>query len=153
MAAVKEAPLHHLGLRHRPGTPFISYIGIKPHQHADSDQYQGTAAFITGLPLGFNEAVVTDVFSCFGEVTQVVLHRTKRSGMVVFAEPSCRDLALKTAVSGQVVEYFPPEEEEGATGVKAWVRHHKALRPGHEALQKQLDAWVAAHEEEEERKR
>lgn len=34
----------------------------------------------------------------------------------------------------------------------AWVRAHKALRPGNKVLQKELDAWVAAYEDEDERK-
>lgn len=35
----------------------------------------------------------------------------------------------------------------------AWVEQHKALTPGNNELQQQLDAWVASFEEEEERRK
>jgi hypothetical protein len=72
--------LHPLGLRSRPGCPFISYLGIKEHAARPGQQpgvQHGPALFVAGLPLGFGQADVAELFGCFGDVEQVVLHSAK----------------------------------------------------------------------------
>jgi hypothetical protein len=93
--AAAAAQLKSLGLQLRQDSSLISYIFIKAHQQSkeDDDQQQSHAAqqqqqqqqqqqhkhavFVTGLPLGLEEDDLAAVFSCFGDVSQVVLHQTK----------------------------------------------------------------------------
>eukprot|EP00798_Chlamydomonas_sp_ICE-L_P006719 gene6719-3390_t len=67
-----------LGLRSKHG-PFVSFVGIKKHQSTSdgATEQHGPAIFVAGLPLGFDERAVENTFSCFGDVEQVFLHRTK----------------------------------------------------------------------------
>lgn len=156
----QQQQLKSIGLQLRKDSSLISYIFLKAHQVREDDQQQQQgqdeqqqhphkhAVFVTGLPLGLEENDVEAVFSCFGGVSQVVLHNTKRSGVVVFEDARASSAALAAAGSGQVIE-FEPDAPEGPRGLKAWVQRHKAQRPGTAALQKQLDDWVAHWEEEE----
>lgn len=70
-------PLTLLGLKCRPGSPFIQYLAIKAHEQVKGGVQTGAALFVSGLPPGFGEAAVTDLFSSFGPVAQAVLHPAK----------------------------------------------------------------------------
>lgn len=72
--------LRMLSLRLSPGSPFLTYIAIKPHRAKAGEPDPGPSLFLSGLPLNFDEDAVEAVFSCFGDVAQVVLHGTKVSG-------------------------------------------------------------------------
>lgn len=71
--------LKTIGLRTRQGSPLITYVAIKRHEAKHNISVQDNAVFVAGLPLGFDEAVTKQVFSCFGEVCQVVMHHSKVS--------------------------------------------------------------------------
>lgn len=141
-------PLLPLGLRCRPGSPFIQYLAIKAHDQLKGGVETGAALFVSGLPPSLaNEGAVRELFSCFGPVAQAVLHPSKRSGMVVFESQAGRLVALRHAAKGQVVEFDPAEPQgDEPIGVKAWVHQHKALRPGNDVLQEQVDSWIEAHD-------
>lgn len=131
---------------------YVCHLLVKLHQAKDSVPEQpGTAIFAAGLPLGVDEDVLKEIFSCFGTVTNVALHATKRSCIVLFEDAAGARALLQNAGIGQVVEYLLPEPE-GAYGLKGWVQEHKAQRPGNEVLQQQLDAWMLSFEESEKRK-
>ncbi|MEW5302884.1 MAG: hypothetical protein WDW38_004010 [Sanguina aurantia] len=147
---MSESGLRTFGLRYRQGSPFITYISIKQHKGADT--VGGSSVFVAGLPFGFDDALVAQLFACFGEVAQVVLHSSKRSGIVVYTSESGSRAALKIAGTGQLIEFYP-DEAEGPVGVKAWVQEYKQQRPGNAVLQKQLDDWMGAYEAAEEKKK
>ncbi|KAF5831389.1 ribosomal RNA-processing protein 7-domain-containing protein [Dunaliella salina] len=110
---------------------------------------------------GMSKRTLEHIASCFGEPQQTVLHGNKKSGMVAFMDEASVAAALEAAKHGQIVEVEPLEEDEDegpsststndATGLRGWVNAHKAKRPGNAELQRQLDTWVAEHEEEEAR--
>jgi len=78
MAAEAKAPLQPLGLRVRPGSPFIACVVLKRHEPAASAaSAQDNAVFVAGLPLGVDEEALTAMFSCFGAVAQAVMHPTQ----------------------------------------------------------------------------
>ncbi|GBF94015.1 hypothetical protein Rsub_07283 [Raphidocelis subcapitata] len=158
-SAAPQPAMKSLGLQLRKDSSLICYVFLKAHQPKDEAQQPGqqqpgqqqqeqaqqqqqaqNTVFVAGLPLGLSEEDVGAVLSCFGDVAGVVMHHTKRSCVVVFAEAASARRALAAAGSGQVVEYEPPAPE-GPRGLKAWVQQHKAARPGAAALQKQLDEW------------
>lgn len=72
--------LKTIGLRTRQGSPFITYVSIKRHEAKHNISVQDNAVFVAGLPLGLDEDICKQIFSCFGEVGQVVLHQSKVSG-------------------------------------------------------------------------
>lgn len=74
---MSESGLRTFGLRYRQGSPFITYISIKQHKGAETAG--SSSVFVAGLPFGFDESLVAQLFACFGEVSQVVLHSSKVS--------------------------------------------------------------------------
>ncbi|GAX84464.1 hypothetical protein CEUSTIGMA_g11884.t1 [Chlamydomonas eustigma] len=147
------AELAMLSLRIKPGSPFLTYVGIKTHKLKPGDLNIEQSLFVSGVPLNFGVEALQAVFSCFGDISQVILHHNKRSGMIVFQEPATAiKKALGAAASRSIVEWSLPQEMEEPVGVKAWVQRHKALRPGNAILQKQLDEWIDNFEAEEEKK-
>lgn len=94
-APAAAAPLKSLGLQLRKDSSLICYIFLKAHQPAHESsggaaaaapdhvqaamqqQQHRNAVFVAGLPLGLEDDDLAAVFSCFGEVAQVVLHTTK----------------------------------------------------------------------------
>ncbi|GIL93652.1 hypothetical protein Vretifemale_21054, partial [Volvox reticuliferus] len=100
--------IHTLGLRSRRSNPFIHYIAIKAHVHPEapgSEEAVRAALFVSGLPLGVDERSLTEIFECFGPVSQAVLHPLKRSGIVVFQSDVGRVAAIRYASRSQVLEY------------------------------------------------
>lgn len=88
MAATSER-LYTLGLRCRPNSPFIQYLALKPHGGAPGE---GTALFVSGLPLGTGEEALRELFECFGEVIQAVLHplKVRAIAQALMAEGDCQ---------------------------------------------------------------
>lgn len=74
-----DPQLRMLSLRLSPGSPFLTYLAIKPHRVKPGELDPGPSLFLSGLPFSFGEEAVEAVFSCFGDVQQVVLHGTKVS--------------------------------------------------------------------------
>lgn len=72
-----DAGLRLLSLRTQRGSPFLTYVAIKEHRTKEGEAEHGPALFISGLPLNFDADAVAEVFACFGEVLQVVLHGNK----------------------------------------------------------------------------
>ena len=131
-----------LSLRTRADSSLLTYLAIKPH---------GThSLFFASPPLHWDDDALKSVFEVFGEVETVVLHVSKKSGMVKFQqeEKNAQKAALTAASSSSIIEWSLPESDE-PTGLKAWVQRHKESAPAPQVLQKQLDDWVAAYEEEE----
>jgi hypothetical protein len=76
MAAVDaDAGLRMLRVRHKAGNPFLSYVAIKAHM--SGKQRDSPSLFLSGIPLGMEEGSVEQVFACFGDIQQVVLHPNK----------------------------------------------------------------------------
>lgn len=76
-----------LGLKFRQSNPFIRYLAIKAHEQAkapSSGEAAGAAVFVSGLPFGADERVLSEMFECFGPVSQAVLHplKVRASGCV-----------------------------------------------------------------------
>lgn len=130
-----------LSLQTRPDSPLLSYLAIKA---SGSD-----SLFFASPPLNWNEEDMKEVFSVFGEVATLVLHRTKTSGMVKFVEGNAQKLALSAATTSSIVEFSPSRDPDEPIGLKAWVQQHKEKAPSPMDLQKRLDDWVASYEEEE----
>jgi hypothetical protein len=98
-ALAPAAPqLKSIGLQLRKDSSLICYIFVKRHQQgaeepaaaqqqqqqqqdepeaAAQQQQHKHAVFVAGLPLDLEEDDLAAVFSCFGDVAQVVLHTTK----------------------------------------------------------------------------
>ncbi|GLI60389.1 hypothetical protein VaNZ11_002535 [Volvox africanus] len=156
--------IHTLGLKIRRSNPFIHYIAIKAHVQPKTpgrEEGVGAALFVSGLPLGVDERNLTEIFECFGPVSQAVLHPLKRSGIVVFQSDVGRVAAIRYASRSQVLEYDGARgqndaaDKDGAEkpiGVKAWVHEHKAARPGNDVLQRQVDDWMDEFDAEQEHK-
>ena len=64
-----------LRLRVTPGSPFVTCMAIKAHSLKE-----GAGLFVSGIPLNFDDQALTAVFTCFGAVEQVVIHRNKAGG-------------------------------------------------------------------------
>ena len=73
--------LRVLRLRVTPGSPFTSCMGIKAHQRiaASTETKQSDTLFCVGIPLSFDEFAMKSVFTCFGDVHNVVMHANKAS--------------------------------------------------------------------------
>ena len=76
--------LRVLRLRVTPGSPFTSCMGIKAHQRiaASTETKQSDTLFCVGIPLSFDEFAMKSVFTCFGDVLNVVMHANKASASV-----------------------------------------------------------------------
>ena len=79
---MNEDNLRILRLRVTPGSPFTSCMGIKAHQRigAPGGQKHSAALFCAGIPLNFDEHAMASVFTCFGDVENVVMHANKARG-------------------------------------------------------------------------
>jgi hypothetical protein len=66
-----------LGLRLHKGSPFLVYVFMKAHQPSPNEQGVSDILYVTGLPLGLDDDSLAAIFSCFGEVQDVVLHPSK----------------------------------------------------------------------------
>jgi Ribosomal RNA-processing protein 7 (RRP7) C-terminal domain len=87
-------------------------------------------------------------------ILQIQLHPRKTSAVVVFRGKEGTKSALSVASKGSVVQAQALKAaDEHAVGLRAYVEEHKSLYPGNEQLSRELDAWMEAFEEEEERKR
>jgi hypothetical protein len=71
------AELAILSLRIKPGSPFLTYIGIKAHKLKSGDSNIEQSLFISGVPLNFGEDALIAVFTCFGDINQVIMHHNK----------------------------------------------------------------------------
>jgi hypothetical protein len=130
-----------LALQTRTDGSSLSYLAIKPH---------GThSLFFASPPLNWREEDMRSVFEVFGEVETLVLHQTKKSGMVKFSESQAQRTALSAASTSSIVEFSPSQDSDEPAGLKAWLQQHKEKAPSPAELQRRLDDWVAAYEEEE----
>jgi hypothetical protein len=68
-----------LGLQLHPASKVISYVYIKRQKGQDGDASLANALYVTGLPLGLDEAALQTIFELFGEVLDVVVHPSKVS--------------------------------------------------------------------------
>lgn len=70
-----------LGLQLHPGSSVVSYVYMKRQkmqEGADSSASMAAhALYVTGLPLGLDEASLQSIFQLFGEVEDVVMHPSK----------------------------------------------------------------------------
>ena len=56
----------------------VRYLYLKPGVlHTDSADGTGTALFVAGLGVSYDEAVLSELFSVFGLVRQVAVHANK----------------------------------------------------------------------------
>ena len=56
-------------------TSSLRYLYLKAH--TDSSESTGTALFVAGLGVTYDESVLTELFEIFGNVSQVALHQNK----------------------------------------------------------------------------
>ena len=106
-----------LRLRVKPGSPFISCMGIKAHTSRQADSTHGAALFVSGLPLNFDESAVASVFACFGEVETVVLH-TNKVGLQPGLFSVASTVAAMMSTRSFVDIYVPWSVHIRATGCK-----------------------------------
>jgi hypothetical protein len=67
-----------LGLQLHPESAVVSYVYIKRQKLQESDSSAPThALYVTGLPLGLDEAALQAIFQLFGEVVDIVMHPSK----------------------------------------------------------------------------
>ena len=55
----------------------VRYLYLKPGVHTDSADGTGTALFVAGLGVSYDEAVLSELFSVFGSVRQVAVLANK----------------------------------------------------------------------------
>lgn len=55
----------------------VRYLYLKPH--TAPVEGTGTALFVAGLGVGYDQVVLTELFSVFGSVSQVAVHANKVS--------------------------------------------------------------------------
>jgi hypothetical protein len=67
-----------LGLQLHPDSSLITYVYIKRQKAQDGDAASTAhALYVTGLPLGVDEAALQAIFELFGDVEDVVMHPSK----------------------------------------------------------------------------
>jgi ABC-type transport system involved in cytochrome bd biosynthesis fused ATPase/permease subunit len=67
-----------LGLQLHPDSSLITYVYIKRQKAQDGDAASTAhALYVTGLPLGVDEAALQAIFQLFGDVEDVVMHASK----------------------------------------------------------------------------
>lgn len=68
-----------LGLRLHADSPFISYVFVKRHKPHAEEADIPNALYVTGLPLGLDQASLEAIFQLFGGVADVVMHPSRVS--------------------------------------------------------------------------
>jgi ribosomal RNA-processing protein 7 len=134
-----------LGVRLTPTSELVRHVFLRAAPAGGGGFPADRALLAVGLPAALDEAALLQLFSAFGAVERAALHASRLSVAVLYTKSAARDKALRAAAKGRVVELDPPEPA-APYGLKAWVEGHKALTPGNAALQRELDAWTAAHE-------
>jgi hypothetical protein len=66
-----------LGLQLHPDSAVVSYVYIKRQKLQEGDSSAAHALYVTGLPLGLDEAALQAIFQLFGEVVDIVMHPSK----------------------------------------------------------------------------
>lgn len=67
-----------LGLQLHADSSLITYVYIKRQKAQDGDAASTAhALYVTGLPLGVDEAALQAIFQLFGDVEDVVMHPSK----------------------------------------------------------------------------
>ena len=88
---------------------------------------------------------------------QVQVHPKQTSALVVFDSTKPCHAALATCKQHTVLDFPISEDDDDdddePAGLRAMVHAHKSQFPGNQVLQKQLDAWMAAYEDAETKKR
>lgn len=72
VAQPSSQPLQPLGVR-LGESPFLTFLHLKEHRNVQAP----SSLFVAGLPLGVGEKTLSQIVSCFGEPTQIVLHSNK----------------------------------------------------------------------------
>ena len=146
-----------LPIKLHPNSAITRYLYLKPQTSTASSDTPGIppgrAIFVAGLPAELHEGALLHLFSKFGEVERAALHGSRVSALVLYATKKGRDSLLKAAATGKIVKLDVQPPQAGPRGLKAWVEAHKAQKPGNAVLQRQLDAWMDAFEEEEGRRK
>lgn len=82
--------LKSLGLQLHQGSSLVTYVYIKRQKAqggVDAERTTAAAAahalYVTGLPLGLDEASLQAIFQLFGEVVDVVMHPSKVSSDIL----------------------------------------------------------------------
>jgi len=164
-----------LPVRLSPGSESMRYLYVRAHRAERGGDEAATEAasrtlFVACVPIGcalwralraggcsdaaparsYGLSGLRELLSRFGEVaacTEVLLSSLPAPGAhVVFAHPRSVRRALAAGQPGCEALEPPPAESCEAHGLARWVADHRAERPGLAELQRQVDAWVGAHE-------
>lgn len=75
----KSAPsFAALQLRTGESSSTVRYLYLKPGaSHTDSADETGSALFVVGLGVSYDEAILSELFSVFGSVRHVAVHANK----------------------------------------------------------------------------
>ncbi|CAK0784142.1 hypothetical protein CVIRNUC_007345 [Coccomyxa viridis] len=140
-----------LALQITQGITYQRYLYLKKHE---TDSAKNTGLFVAGIPFFHQDttAILKELFEGFGPVTDVALHPSKTTAIVILGNAATRQKVLDAADSKQLVQ-LRLQEPEHAYGLKGLVEDHKACFPGNAVLRKRLDDWTEAFEAEVERRR
>lgn len=114
----------------------------------------GKAVSVVGLPRawGAPEATGEALGARFGAVTRAV--RTAHGALIEFATERGAEKCARAAAAGASEPLAGPAAAAAApAGLAAWVAEHRGAFPGNAELQRRLDAWSDARDEEEARAR
>jgi hypothetical protein len=133
------------------------YLYFKTHKHnSNSGEETGPTLFVTNAPPSFSTQLVSDIFSCFGEVQEVRflddnipgLKSTARSAHVVYEEESALTRASEFDSTG-IVQPAPLIDRPTDCGLHSWMRELAAQRPAVDKLQFKVDKFMEVFEENE----
>lgn len=149
---------------------------VKRHEHSDHESEQSAALFVAGIPIKLEDCL-DEVFGAFGSVeqvharltdlksaanvprntssVQVQLHPRRTSAVIVFSQQNTVSKVLAAAKKGALVAFATNNQatDQHPTGLRKYVEVQKARCPGNDKLEQELNSWMVAFEESEERKR
>lgn len=140
-----------LKLHLRGSSDQTRYLYLKPHTGSDALP-KDRAIFVAGLPAQLGESSLLALFSRFGAVERVAVHPSRSGAVVLYEEAAGSSQAIKSARAGKAVR-VDVTEPQTPFGLKCWVEAHKALKPGNAELLSELDEWMEAFDQEEERRK
>jgi len=122
----------------------------------DAEYRQGRTLFVSNVPHHFNYTDLSEVFSIFGQVGEVIFDdkpaqakaatraQALRTALVVFEEAEDMEKALKHDLGSTRQPYIAGSK---IMGLNKWMELYKKVRPDPKALQFQVDRFMEAFDQ------
>lgn len=150
------------------------YLYVKQHsvREADNSRPSNRTLFVLNIPPYVTEECLVTLFGEAGKVANVFIHKKPTSGAVDMPEseffPNASSVggykvayvvfhnekSLKKALSLSYTaeRYFSSSEHRLATGMSKWIKEHEMrVRPQEGKLKKDIDAYLQAYDEKQEK--